>query len=335
LPVAARVDPKQFFSEPEWAGLSDRSSWRGLLLVAHAWAVILLAGALFVLWPNPLTFILAMVVIGARQLGLAILMHDAAHAALHRNLKLNDWVGQWLCGAPVGANLSRYRAYHLTHHKFAQQVEDPDLVLSKPFPISRGSFWRKALRDLSGQTFYKQRIAPTLAAYRTRKAKGLSHAQVAEALWNFWGPFVIANGLAWAVLTLVGLWWVWPVLWVLPMATWYPLVTRMRNIAEHALVAENEPDPLRHARTTRANLVERALIAPYYVNYHCEHHMFMHLPCWRLPKAHRLLARKGVTERMEVAPGYWTVMRRATGAAVDHTRGGGRKTGADPVATFG
>ena len=28
-----------------------------------------------------------------------------------------------------------------------------------------------------------------------------------------------------------GLWWIWPVLWVLPQATWYPLVTRLRNIA--------------------------------------------------------------------------------------------------------
>ncbi len=42
-----------------------------------------------------------------------------------------------------------------------------------------------------------------------------------------------------------------------------------------------------------ANFVERALIAPYYVNYHCEHHMFMHIPCYQLPKAHRLLGQKG------------------------------------------
>ena len=36
-------------------------------------------------------------------------MHDGAHAALHSNLKVNDWVGEWLCGAPVGASLARYR----------------------------------------------------------------------------------------------------------------------------------------------------------------------------------------------------------------------------------
>jgi hypothetical protein len=64
------------------------------------------------------------------------------------------------------------------------------------------------------------------------------------------------------------------------MATWFPLVTRLRNIAEHALVAKDEPDPFRHARTTKANWIERALIAPYHVNFHAEHHLFMHMPCW-------------------------------------------------------
>jgi len=74
VPAAARVDPKQFFSEQEWASLSQRSSWRGLLLIVHAWAVILAAGALVVLWPNPFTLVFAVMIIGARQLGLAILM---------------------------------------------------------------------------------------------------------------------------------------------------------------------------------------------------------------------------------------------------------------------
>jgi fatty acid desaturase len=97
------------------------------------------------------------------------------------------------------------------------------------------------------------------------------------------------------------------------MATWFPLVTRLRNIAEHALVAKDEPDPFRHARTTRANWLERALVAPYHVNFHAEHHLFMHVPCWNLPRAHRLLREKGLTEGMLTAPGYLTVLKAASG----------------------
>ena len=44
----------------------------------------------------PLTIPLAVVVIGGRQLGLAILMHDAAHVALHPSPAVNDWVGHHL-----------------------------------------------------------------------------------------------------------------------------------------------------------------------------------------------------------------------------------------------
>ncbi len=315
MPVAARVKPRDFFTDQEWAPLAARSSWRGLWLVAHAWLTIFAAGALVVIWPNPLTVVAAIMVIGARQLGLAILMHEAAHGALHPNLKINDWVGYWLCGAPTNGDLRRYRDYHLQHHKFAQQQEDPDLGLSKPFPTTRSSLWRKVVRDLTGQTFYKQRIQPTIDAVVQARKAGAPFGKTVAGVVAFWKPFLITNGVLLLALTLAGYWWAYPVLWLLPMATWYPLVTRLRNIAEHALVGENQPDPLRHARTTIANPIERLLIAPYYVNYHCEHHMFMHMPCWNLPRAHRLLKAKGVTERMLTAQGYLTVLKAASARA--------------------
>jgi fatty acid desaturase len=40
--------------------------------------------------------------------------------------------------------------------------------------------------------------------------------------------------------------------------------------------------------------------------------MFTNLPCWALPKAHRLLRRQGATARMEVQPGYLSLLRQAT-----------------------
>ena len=310
MAVAARVKPTTYFAPADWEALSRRSSWKGLALVAHAWIVIAAAGALFVIWPNPLTYVAAVIIIGARQLGLAILMHDAAHGCIHPNQKVNDFVGHWLAGAPTNADLQRYRTYHLQHHKYGQQEEDPDLVLSAPFPVTRDSLRRKAIRDLTGQTFYKQRIKPTVGAFR----QGAPFGKTFKGVVAFWSPFLITNAIMLAVLTAAGLWWAWFALWLVPMATWYPLITRLRNIAEHALVAKNEPDPLRHARTTHANWLERAVLAPYWVNYHCEHHMFMHLPCWSLPRAHRLLKTQGAAEGMLIEPGgYARVLALASG----------------------
>ena len=305
MAVAARVNPRDFFTPLDWGRLAARSSWKGLALVAHAWLVIGLATAMGLIWP--VTIPLAIMIIGGRQLGLAILQHDAAHGCLHPDLKLNDWVADWLCGGGVAA----YRAYHLQHHKYAQQAEDPDLVLSAPFPISRESFRRKVVRDLTGQTWFKQRFGRLTSRLKAR-APGQPLLPILADEVRRQRHWLIFNGIAIAGFWAAGYPWGWFALWLAPRATWYQLITRMRNIAEHAMVAKNEPDPLRHARTTRANLIERALIAPYYVNYHCEHHMFMHVPCWNLPRLRRLLVRDGVTERMLGARGYPAVIDAVT-----------------------
>jgi len=305
MAAAARVDPKQYFSPEEWAPLARRSAWKGPAMVAHAWAVIVLAGAMAVVWP--ITIPLAVAIIGARQLGLAILMHDASHGALHPNLKVNDWVGNHL----TTGDLHGYRPYHLGHHKYAQQPEDPDLGLSAPFPITRTSLRRKIIRDLTGQTYYKLKWSGLVGRLRERKP--------GEPLWPILKDAVVrrkrffAGMVATVALTApFGLWWVWPVLWLVPQATWLPMITRLRNIAEHACVAQGEPDPLRHARSTHASFLERAFLAPYYVNYHCEHHMFMHVPCYNLPRAQRMLKQKGVFPQMLSAKSYFEVLRLAS-----------------------
>ena len=307
MAVAARVNPKDFFTPDEWAPLAVRSPWKGLALVAHCWLVIGAATLMALVWP--VTIPLAVMIIGARQLGLAILMHDAAHGALHPDKKINDWVAEWLCGGGVAS----YRAYHLQHHKYAQQAEDPDLVLSAPFPITRRSLRRKIVRDLTGQTGFKQKFARLTSKLKARRpGEPVAPIVVDEIVRQ--RRWLIINAVFIAAFSAAGYWWAWFALWMLPRATWFQLVTRLRNIAEHALVAKNEPDPLRHARTTHANLVERALIAPYFVNYHCEHHMFMHVPCWNLPRIRRMLDERGMLPKMEGAPGYPSVLKAAAGA---------------------
>ncbi len=318
MPAAARVAAKDFFSPEEWAPLARKSALMGYWTVAHAWLVIFAAAAMAMAWP--LTIPLAVMIIGARQLGLAILMHDASHGALHPDLKINDFLGEHL--TPGG--LVQYRNYHLGHHKFAQQAEDPDLGLSAPFPITRRSLRRKIVRDLTGQTHFKQRWAPLFKRIRQRKPD----ESVVSILWRFVKSrpkFFLGAAAAIAITAPFGYWWAWFVLWWLPSATWLPMITRLRNIAEHACIAKDEPDPLRHARTTHANILERMFLAPYWVNYHCDHHMFMHVPCYNLPRLHRRLRQKGVTERMLTAPGYWDVLRQASSkppGGAEHSDGG-------------
>ena len=67
------------------------------------------------------------------------------------------------------------------------------------------------------------------------------------------------------------------------------------------------------ARSPRA-CSSASFLAPYWVSYHLEHHLFVFVPCWRLRAVHALLLAKGYGARMEVAPSYVEVLRRVTSA---------------------
>ncbi|MFK7754085.1 MAG: fatty acid desaturase family protein [Sedimentitalea sp.] len=298
---------KAFLSPEEIRPLAARSDAMGALLVLHCWGVIAAAVIGFALFPNLVTGVLAVMVIGSRQLGLAILMHEAAHNALFKNRRLNDFVGEWLCGRPILAELSAYRHYHLTHHRFTQTEKDPDLSLSAKFPTTRASLIRKFVRDLTGQTGGKQLLAQIVMSFRLAgdddalDAANSDFAQAFKAreLWKSL-PVLIAVAV---LMSMFGQWWYGLVFWILPFLTWFQFVLRLRNIAEHG-ATETSENALQNARTTHATWLERTFVAPYWVNYHLEHHMVMHVPCWRLRPMHKLLLSKGLGPRMRIASSY-------------------------------
>src|SRR4051812_37541903 len=115
--MAMLPKPSAYLDADQVKALRRKSDLVGALLVLHAWALIGGSMALFAWWPSPFTFLLGTMVIGTRQLGLAILMHDAAHGLLFADRRLNDWVGSWLCACPVFTSLALYRPYHLQHHR--------------------------------------------------------------------------------------------------------------------------------------------------------------------------------------------------------------------------
>lgn len=312
MALVKAANPAQIFGREVFARLTQVSRWKGLALVAHGWAVIfaLAWGAAYIgtWW----AWVIAIVLIGGRQLGLAILMHDAAHGLMHPNRGINNWVGQWITGVPMGTDMHAYRTYHLTHHRYTQQPEDPDLPLSAPFPTSRGSMGRKVFRDLTGQTFVKQRSAQIAMALK-ELSPGAKEQNlfVGKVMLRFFAAQLVLMALSFAT----GLGAIPYVLWLISLATTFQLYLRIRNIAEHACTSTGSNDPFTHARTTYANLAERATVAPYWVNFHSEHHLFMGVPCYNLPAAHRLLIAGGHADRMTIARGYADVLRRVTTAA--------------------
>ena len=285
----------------ELRDLRRTSSLRGVGLVVHAWATIALAMIVSACWPSALTLLLAAVVIGSRQLGLLVVMHEGAHWLLFPSMRANTFVASWLCAYPLFApDLKTYRRTHHLHHRHTQQSDDPDMGLVAAFPMSRGRFWREVLCDLTGVTALA-RVATWPEWRRPR-----------DAWRRLRGP-LLCNAVIFVALTAVGHWSLYFVLWLLPLATWSQALVRLRSIAEHAMVPDPD-DPLRHARTTAAGPLARAFLAPYWVNYHVEHHLMVFVPCWKLRRAHALLRAKGYQGSMELASGYLDIVRRAARA---------------------
>jgi fatty acid desaturase len=311
----------------EIARLLEFRDWRSWLSLLVDWGLIGASFALVALLPNVLTIVFAVVVIGGRQLGLAVLMHESSHRSLFRDRRVNDWVGNWLCGYPVWSDMRPYRKYHLQHHAKTGTADDPDLGLAAPFPVTRASLRRKVWRDLSGRTGIKRAVATW------RRDLGMSRGRVArgeDAGVRSLTGVLVSNGVLFAILLAVG----HPALYLLWVAAWlttYSLVMRIRSIGEHGMVGPAEND-LQNTRTTVVRWWERFLLAPNRVNFHLEHHLLMTVPHYNLPRMHRLLRERGVLADACIAYGYPSVLRLASSRSPAESVGSA--TGARPPVHF-
>ena len=90
------MKPGNVLSKDEIAHFTRRSDLLGAWMVLSNWALIGLVLLVTALWTNPATILLSVLLLGGRQLGLSVLMHEAGHKTLFHSDKLNAFIGQWL-----------------------------------------------------------------------------------------------------------------------------------------------------------------------------------------------------------------------------------------------
>jgi fatty acid desaturase len=296
--------------------LTRPSNLAGAFAVVSIWAVIAACFAALARWPHPITFVLVVVLLGGRQLALAVAMHEAAHGSLFRTRWLNEVLTDWLCAAPVWADVARYRRHHLAHHAYTGTERDPDLGLAPVEPISRASLLRKIARDVLGLSGLR-RVAGLLlidlelltynvggVVLRAPRRGVMQHLRAGAR--NLCRPVVANLGLALALWAL-GIGWTY-LAWVAGYLTTFSLFIRVRSLAEHAMM-ERDGDIFRNTRTTRAGLLARATVAPLCVNHHLEHHLLPTVPWFRLPALGRALSQANAIPATARASGYREVLR--------------------------
>ena len=311
-------------SREEMRELTQASNFHGFRALLGTWAIIAGAFALVAWDANPLTIALALLLLGGRQLALAVMMHECSHRSLFRTRWLNDALGVWLIGAPVWTHLDQYRVHHMAHHNHTGTDKDTDLGLVEAFPTTRQGMARKLGRDLVGITGVKRIFGLLLmdlgilsytasTGARRLDQSGRSWVDLVRSGVRRVGPVLLTNLVIWGVLFALGQGWLY-LLWVVAYLTVFSFVVRVRSIAEHActLAEGQSPDILLNTRTTHANWLARLTVAPLNVNYHIEHHLLMTVPYYKLPKLHALLRERGALVESGVARGYLDVLRLAS-----------------------
>lgn len=304
------------------AELNRKSDKLGAWSVFKSWALIFFAFGLSIVFPNPMSFVITIILLAGAHVGLAILMHDASHRALFASPRINDWVGEWLCAKPIFQSLEGYRSYHMAHHRLAGTIEDPDLVMTQNYPIPRSSLRRKLLRDISGMTGIKTYFGLTLmhaeqlkymlngqVIPNTNAPKGF--VAISKTLVKNLHAFIMTNIVIFAVLWALHAPWLY-LLWVIAQLSPFQVFLRVRQIADHAVVPDSlSKNPLLHARSTTAAWWEKLLFAPHHEHYHLEHHFVPTAPSWNLPKLHNILLDANALPEGSQSNGYAAVLRKA------------------------
>jgi len=290
----------------EIKSLNEKSDWAAARILLLNWAMIAAAFWVMHQWPNPITIALGALILAGRIHGLGVIMHECGHNIFFTSKTANQFMGQWLAAGPAFDHLDSYAKQHRNHHRLAGTPDDPDLPNYQVYPVSKASFRRKVIRDLTGQTGFK------LMAYKIAGLKGLFSAD--ENVRAQAKPFALlwlSQIIIFVVLTLTLSPWLY-VVWLGSMMTIHMLAVRLRQVSEHAAVPNlASSDPRDNTRTTHTNWFTRLWIGPNLVNYHLEHHIAAGVPAYNLKRMHALLTSRGAYTDTRIFRSYGDVLRTA------------------------
>jgi fatty acid desaturase len=286
--------------------LNKTKPYKHGLAIAFNWLVIISCIYLCDLFFNPLTYIIAIIIIGARMHALAILMHDATHFRFLRNRKLNDLITNVTSMYPLFTSIEKYRANHLPHHKYLNTDDDPDwsAKLSKKefkFPKSKKEF---IITILLYFTIYQgvKDVVWILKRIKTNETNQSKKAKKVESKI----PSLAFIVLLFGVITLFGLWKYYLLFWLAPFLSTLLMFQYIRSVSEH--FGDLEYDHLLSGtRTVKVNFLEAFIFAPHNVSYHIEHHMYSTVPFYNLLKLHDLLMQDDeFRQKAHITHGYLT-----------------------------
>jgi fatty acid desaturase len=272
-----------------------------LAFLTLTWSVVFAGLTVFWLWPTWYTFGLAFVLTSSRQQALLNIEHECIHGTFVKGRHANRLIGMILCAAPCASPFETSKARHLTHHRLLATADDPDLPLhGREGKTTRPAFIRHFALGLLGGYAVMVLLG---GDSQSRSADDRRRALVDLS------RIVGAQLALWAATTVLFSWWVYLALWAIPLATLTAFFHLVRSFGEHAVLEAERPEHDNLLISVVSNRVERFLVAPYFMNFHSEHHLFPWIPAPRLPAARRRLVGNAAAPPLLLRRSYLSALR--------------------------
>lgn len=232
---------------------------------------------------------LLMVIVGARQHGLLILMHEQVHYHLFTNKKWGEVISDLFLAFPIGVSTQLYRKTHFKHHRAPNTSVDPDHMYIDSHPNwrkrkSRWGYWSVLLRDIFFLNLKENLVeSPFVKWWSPLFRLGVSKRSAQGGLSLGYKIFVLTYYfLILYCLFYFQISWKPVFLWLASLLTTMTASVRLRALPEHQSVFPEE-EFTQTRSIAPLSFVERFLIAPHHINIHREHHLNPRIPHYRLP----------------------------------------------------
>ena len=275
----------------ELSQLNKRSDLLGLAQTVGFLAVVLGGAALAIssmhVWPWYVTALLVLLN-GHTWHFLINGFHELVHESVFRT--------RWLNGVFLRVlsflgwyNHHFFWASHTEHHKFTlHPPDDQEVVLPQNFDLR--NLWKQGIINWR-YPYYALRGTVRTAAGHVDGGEWAQHlfpqsnVEGRRKLRNWARVLLVGQGLLLAGALALG-WWVWPLVFTFPMmfGGW---LHALCNSSQHIGLQDNVPDFRRCCRTIYLSPPLQFLY--WHMNFHTEHHMYAAVPCYNLPRLHRLI----------------------------------------------
>lgn len=246
-------------------------------------------------------YLLTLVISAAHQRQASEWLHEGLHFNIHPNRAVNDAVSQFGLAALFAINVNMMRAAHFRHHQVTAFFSEHDTDTRYAIVTSKKDLILSLLRDLFGLTAIRNYLSVMLSS---KNKEPMAKKQLISTTGFYLSVLLVYGSLGalFIYFELVGV-----VIYLVSMATLYPVLGRLRLYGQHLQIDENGRALIEHSyvsRTVNGTLVDRVFISSRLMQYHWEHHRYPGMPFRELEK----IAKIDYSDANRCTSSHWPVL---------------------------